>query len=455
MNQEDALAFQQENKFWLTDTLSIVDIALLLLTADDERKQQGEGMSKETSLSVFKDSSGRYRWILLSSNAYRDRDGEIVSTKALLDDVARADRDRDYGPLRWWHVPGLDIGDCDFNAMSGRVLVESGTFRSEAIGQSVFKAQGGLQASIGFKHPHTEPDLEKIYWNIRRFERSLTPTGRASNPFTKLVVKQERQMDSEKIEALKALIGEDGIRAILQQVQATQKEADLAGTAFKESAAETSVPAMTAQQVVDYLKNGDAVTSVGTTDTGVVSGAISIGTTGTTATGALSDATRLEEAEEEPIYAGDLMPQELVSLITANVVEALSPLVATKMKEMADEIKATLGTTTKADEIALLQEQQSRQAAQLEATIKALVTKHEETSQALKAAQDKLAELAGEQPRVLKQEQAKGYRASQAADTIINENHRLKESQPTGIDPNFFNIVLGVPGKGNEAPPPY
>lgn len=419
-----------------------------------ERKKQEEESNKEASLSVFKDATGRFRWVLLSSNAYRDRDGEIVSTKALLEDVARADKDRDYGPLRWWHVPGLDIGDCDFNAMSGRVLVESGTFRSEAIGQSVFKAQKGLQASIGFKHPHTDPDLDKVYWRIRRFERSLTPTGRASNPFTKLVVQQERKMDTEKVEALKALIGEDGIQAILSQVQATQKEADLAGTAFKESTAETSAPAMTAQQVADYLKNEEATVTVGST--GGEFGTISIGTTGTFTVP--SSETSAETEEETPVYAGDLMPQELVSLITANVVEALSPLMATKMKELSDALKAALSTTTKADDIALLQEQQSQQAARLEATIKSLAGEHEKTTQALKAAQAQLAELTGEQPRANTREQVKGYRATQDPNTVVGETHRLKEAAPQGIDPNFFDsLIPGIFNRNgaNNEPPNY
>jgi len=53
---------------------------------------------------VFKEESGDYRWIMFSSNAFQDKDGEIISLKALTDDVARADEDGYYGPLRWRHV---------------------------------------------------------------------------------------------------------------------------------------------------------------------------------------------------------------------------------------------------------------------------------------------------------------------------------------------------------------
>jgi len=86
-------------------------------------------------MSIVKQSDGKLRWVMFSSTAYQDRDGEIVSQKALADDVARADASGDYGPLDWWHVDGLILGHCDYNAMDGKVLIESGTFVSEAVGE--------------------------------------------------------------------------------------------------------------------------------------------------------------------------------------------------------------------------------------------------------------------------------------------------------------------------------
>jgi len=89
------------------------------------------------TMSVVKQKDGRSRWVMFSSTAYQDRDGEIVSQKALADDVARMDASGEYGPLDWWHVNGLNLGRCDYNAMDGNVLIESGTFASEAIAEAV------------------------------------------------------------------------------------------------------------------------------------------------------------------------------------------------------------------------------------------------------------------------------------------------------------------------------
>ncbi len=424
--------------------------------AREERKRQAreakrqatavERDKKEAGLSVFKDASGRYRWVLLSSNAYRDKDGEIVSTKALADDVARADADKDYGPLRWWHVPGADIGDCDFNAMSGRVLVESGTFRSEAIGRAVHKAQAGLQASLGFRHPSSEPDHEKVYHHIRRFERSLVPVGRAANRFTRLVVKQGgKQMDTEKLEALKAIIGEEGIATLIAQVRATEKEA--AGVAFKsdEKPAPES-PSLSVGDVVTAIK-APTVTTGTSASLGVTNTGSAFTLTRRKAEG--EDAEKMDASEdgdegdtEEMIYAGDMPPADLASLIADAVVQAMSPLMA----GMAEQAKSLSESRVKSDDIALLQEQQARKALDDDKARATIQTKMVELETQLKEAKGALAELTGEQPRASQT----GYRASQATDSVTAANHALKEAAPAGLDPNFFADFIG----GNAAPKP-
>lgn len=143
------------------------------------------------SIAVFKDKADNWRWVTVSSNPYKDRDGEFVSMKSLQADVDRADKDGDYGTLRWWHVPGMDIGKADFNMLYGKMLVESGTFYSPEIAQRVKSRAKELEVSLGFLHPPNEPDRDGVYYTIRRFERSLVPKGRVSNLFTNFIVHKE------------------------------------------------------------------------------------------------------------------------------------------------------------------------------------------------------------------------------------------------------------------------
>lgn len=203
------------------------------------RTKEVESGDTSVGLTIYKQANGTYRWVARSSNAYRDRDSQIVSQKALEDDVQRADTTKEYGTLRFWHMPGVDIGDCDFNWMRGRTLIESGTFRDPAVAEKVAQKAADYQISIGFRHPHDEPDLDGVFHNIRRFERSLVPAGRAANPFTSLSVTKEKQHmnDQVKTAALKALLDGDEaqVKEILAGAENSEKAADAMGISFKEA----------------------------------------------------------------------------------------------------------------------------------------------------------------------------------------------------------------------------
>ena len=168
------------------------------------------------NLAIFKQNDGKLRWIITSSNAFEDREGEILSYKSLAEDCDRCDRTGDYGPLRFWHmgVPGsgVDIGTCDFNAMSGHTLVESGTFKDDFIGQKIKEHQDDYAASLGFLYPITEPDSDGVYHHVRKFERSVLRNERAANPYTAITVHKENSMATldEKWKEFVALIGDEG-----------------------------------------------------------------------------------------------------------------------------------------------------------------------------------------------------------------------------------------------------
>lgn len=188
---------------------------------------------------VFKDKdTGKYRWVTRSSNAYKDRDSEIVSLKALTDDVDNSDKTGDYGTLRVWHMPGADIGDCDFRMMEGKTLVESGTFKNERIAKALSESADKFQVSIGFNHPQDEPK-NGVFYTIKTFERSLVPAGKAANPFTSLQVMSAKErknaMDhTKKVAEFKSLLPDEGaVDEFLTNVKASEKQADGMGIAFK------------------------------------------------------------------------------------------------------------------------------------------------------------------------------------------------------------------------------
>lgn len=348
-------------------------------------------------LSIFKEANGEYRWITFSSTAFRDRDGEIVSIKALQDDCDRADRTGEYGPLRWWHVPGVDIGKCDFNMVYGRTLIESGTFNSPEIAQAVAKEAHGLQISIGFNHPKNQPDSAGVFHQIRRFERSLLPAGRAANLFTNLVVRKESNMASiqEKLKAFGALLKDDELVAgILAQVQSSEKSADEKGVEFKE--AEETVPDTTEKAKVSDMQ-------------------IELELEPKDAEGEPVEAEGEEDEEEKSFddgpFVGDLTPDEFGSLMANVITRAFEPMM-TSIKEIQEGETAT-------------KEARAKEGAALQKQIDALTTR--------------LKELEGSTPKA-----AKGYVASGATDNLVEEGHRLKNAAPQ-TDPldKFAAFALG------------
>lgn len=201
---------------------------------DDEEDDDGEEATK--GFSVIKTEDG-YRWVAVSSSAFVDRENEIVSTKALTDDVARTDRTGNPGPLILWHTPGTEIGDCDFRAVEGRLLIESGTFRETEFATTVRKAlmasPDPLGVSIGFRHTLDQPDAHGVFHSIATHERSVCPLEVAANPFTSFeTLKESSYMDDKRKAWFASLVGEERADKIVGI--AAQKSKDLEGLfAFK------------------------------------------------------------------------------------------------------------------------------------------------------------------------------------------------------------------------------
>lgn len=380
----------------------------LILTARGIRALQPP---KQKSFAVFKDHTGRHRWLAVSSTAFQDRDQEIVSTEALVNDVARTDALDTAGPLRFWHIPGLDLGDCDYAAVSGRTLLESGTFRDERYGQALKDSPQEWQISLGFLHPADQPDSAGVFHKIQRFERSIVPAGRASNPFTRLTVKEVQMsvpLTAEKEAALQQLMGDkELLQQLLANVAQTEKDADAAGVAYK-AAADALPPEVEAEAKAP----GDAEEVI--------------------------EIEAAEDVEDEPAgeYVGDMTPAAFSELLTTSLAAALAPLmeavnIEAKMSGALAEMKDLVGGYAKTKDDAAAA--QGIQIAALKAQIEASAAEQAK----LKAALD---ELTGDQPR------SAGYRASVSGPAPSQALKEAAPQMPAGIDPDIANFFFS--GRG-------
>lgn len=190
-----------------------------------------------TTFKIFQQADGKYRWVTQSSSAFKDKDGHYVTLKSLTADVEYADKTGDYGTLRFWHEDGADIGICDYNAMHGAILIESGLFTNDLVAQGLAISKKEWGVSLGFKNFTFEPGADGTFNYIRRFERSVLPLEKASNWFTKLLVtKKEKDMKPDKFQELVTLLGGnvEAAQQIVQKAETTQKGALEAGATFKE-----------------------------------------------------------------------------------------------------------------------------------------------------------------------------------------------------------------------------
>lgn len=324
---------------------------------------------------IFKATDGRMRWISISSNAFRDRDGEVITLKALEEDVARKDAIGGYGPLLWFHDKRLVLGECDFNAMHGRMLIESGTFYSEGIAKAMAGAAIPLQVSIGYRIIPGER-ATGVYSYLDRYERSLAPADRVRNPLTAFSVQKEEPMDGAKVEQLKALLQDPIlIEQVLGTAAAMEAKALAAGVVTKaeepteQPEAETETTTTTAVEVVTHTETEPAETP-------------------------------MEAGAEEPAM------EPATEAVTAEVVKGW---VRDAVSEELSKVKASLETVVKAADNASTSHQQ--RVADIEATltaIKATVT-----------------ELSGELPRGVA-----ALRASESVSTVIDDAMRLKAGAP-------------------------
>ena len=352
---------------------------------------------------VYKSSDGSDRWLAITTSAYEDKDREIISTKAIAGVVSFGDKTKERGPLRYWHVPGLDIGDCDFQAQGGpggRFLIEGGTFRSKAfadLGRNL--AAQGYQMSPGFIHTDNEP-VNGVYDNILIYERSAVPLNRSANLFTRFATKEESTVITpEKIaEYREKAAGNDQALQLLDNLLATAQEKD--DTAQARNVVYKDAPEW-AQALIARLDGLESTVKAFGPASAEQAGETEI---------ADAEAEQADDGEEPEMEAeeaddGGMDDAAFAQLIARAVVEALTPLLDIEKKMSANlaDLKSTIGSYT---------QQKDDAAAQTAAQATA-------NAQQIALLDAKLKELTGDLPSSVLNGAANYYRASQAPATRL------------------------------------
>lgn len=183
----------------------------------------------ESPFFVVKQGDGTYRWVGFSATAFIDRQGEIISTKALERAVEYIDETGDYGPLLLWHTEEAEIGTADFSALEGRILIESGVVNDPSVAERLMSYEEPLGMSIGaFVAADENP---RVFDWAFIFERSVVPLDAAANPYTAFGM--EAPMDDRKFEFLRRIVGEDAATQLMNTAKATSAALEGSGVAYK------------------------------------------------------------------------------------------------------------------------------------------------------------------------------------------------------------------------------
>lgn len=198
----------------------------------EEEEEEGIKLMGETGFAIKRHQGQDWIWTW-TTNAFKDRDREIFSTKGLERYVEEADRTGERGRYNLWHVKGTEFADVRVQGVMGRFLVEGGPFSDTPLGQAAKRffrkypaghpehAPDGWGCSPEFRYLQKERDTG-IFDNFWITDRAILPRWAAANVQTK--AGGSIMALTQKQEALfKEALGEDEFTKL---VQAAEKETE-------------------------------------------------------------------------------------------------------------------------------------------------------------------------------------------------------------------------------------
>lgn len=236
---EDDMTMQMERKTVNEDGL----FSRLL-----ERLQSVINPEKETqSFMVFKGGDGKDHWVAWYTNNFKDRDHEILSAKALHDDVLRKEMGIVPMPELWdWHVKGTRSGIADDILHVGHFNVAIGHYDDTDFARQSAAYDRKHQKEITLSHGFTAPKWafkDGVYEVANTFEISKLPQGKEANPFTYFDEVKAMELSEAKQRHLEDRYGKAFVEQLLKTAEQRGKALEEMGVEFKDFAAVTPTPA--------------------------------------------------------------------------------------------------------------------------------------------------------------------------------------------------------------------
>lgn len=152
------------------------------------------GRTRKEGVSLTHGEDGRRYMFLITSNSYKDREGETILTKALKEYVDSNWHGDTFAPqpFLFWHDDKLPpLGEIVWADMEGPFLIEVAREGDTSFAHKMFDFveknptyDGGWGTSHGFDFPEDDKNEQGDYSKILKFESSLLPKKAAANSLT-------------------------------------------------------------------------------------------------------------------------------------------------------------------------------------------------------------------------------------------------------------------------------
>lgn len=198
------------------------------------------------ALAVVKQTDGRLRWFARYSNAWLDKDQEILTEEAHKDYVSWAYETGTFPELWLWHTGGTRFGEADWLDFSDGFAHASGLIDNgkESVVESL------STKDIGVSHGFLSLQQGKYVRRYRTYEISVLPKERAAvetSGFNVLDASKESELmafTEEKRKWLAAAIGDEAVATLEKSTESMAAQLKTLGVEYKE--AETVEAAATA-----------------------------------------------------------------------------------------------------------------------------------------------------------------------------------------------------------------
>lgn len=177
-------------------------------------------------------------FVIIWSNNFEDRDGEIFTAKAIDDFVTRVDAGIVPPPDLWvWHTDvKTRIGKSAWVGRHGHFLLAAGEFDDTPAAQraKAYYTRHAKKTAVshGFSYPPDAFD-GRHYHRFNTFEISLLPRGKEANRFTSLEGIKSMALSEEKRNYLKDVFG-DAADGILSDLEKRGKALEELGVEYKD-----------------------------------------------------------------------------------------------------------------------------------------------------------------------------------------------------------------------------